>query len=124
MQAAQPTTTRPLGSSELAPPLPARPIQWRRGKQLLRELMATPEATDKVFELFAAMGGKGDEASVQRCAAHPEGRLLLAEKPSLLALLGDRAQEVPGRMVGERQHSMLRLRGYEVRRLLPDGRQG
>jgi ubiquinone biosynthesis protein COQ4 len=92
MQAAKLTTTQPLDSFDLAPPLPARPIQWRRAKQLLRELIAKPEATDKVFELFAAMGGKGDEASVQRFAAHPEGRRLFAEKPSLLELLGDRAR--------------------------------
>jgi ubiquinone biosynthesis protein COQ4 len=87
-------------SFELAPPLPARPIQWRRARRLLRELIADPAETDKVFELIDAMGGRGDERTVQRFAAHPDGQQLLVEKPSLLAALADRA-----RMLAHREDS-------------------
>lgn len=75
---------------ELPPPLPPRPIEWRRAGRLVRELVAEPAATEKVFELVAAMGGRGDERTVQRFAAHPEGQALLREKPHLLGALRDR----------------------------------
>lgn len=81
------TEPRPF---ELAPPPPPRPIQWRRAGRLLRELIRAPEQTEKVFELFEAAGGRGDERTVQAFAAHPEGQRLFAEKPCLVEALSDR----------------------------------
>ncbi len=82
--------TLPIPIIDLAPPLPRPPIQWRRASRVLRELLREPDATEKVFELIEAMGGRGDEQTVQNFVRQPEGRRLLAEKPSLLAHLADR----------------------------------
>jgi ubiquinone biosynthesis protein COQ4 len=89
-------------------------------------LIANPEATDKVFELFAAMGGKGDEASVQRFAAHPEGRQLFAEKPSLLALLADRArlQALPEESFARAYLAFSQRNGFDVDGLLKSNESG
>jgi len=82
--------SEPSDRYELAPPLPPRPIQWRRAGGLLRELMRDPSETEKAFALFEAAGGSGDEPTVQAFAAHPEGRRMLVEKPALLPRLADR----------------------------------
>lgn len=78
------------GGIAIPPPLPPRPIQWRRARRLVRELLADPSQTEKVFELLEAVGGPGDERTFQAFARRPEGRRLLAEKPSLVDVLSDR----------------------------------
>jgi hypothetical protein len=75
-------------TSELPPAPPARPVQWRRAWRTLRELIADPERTEKVFEFLEAVGGDGGERHLQRCLSHPEGRRLFAERPRLEAALG------------------------------------
>jgi ubiquinone biosynthesis protein COQ4 len=74
----------------LAPPLPPRPLEARRALRLLRELLRSPAETEKAFELFDALGGRGDEPIVQALAAHREGRRLFQDKPALLPHLADR----------------------------------
>jgi len=76
---------------EIAPPLPPNPIAWRRAWRLLGELIDDPEATEKVFEIMDAVGGRGHERFFQRFAAHPEGRALLRERPSLVDAMADHA---------------------------------
>jgi ubiquinone biosynthesis protein COQ4 len=85
-------TTVPVATDlpALAAPPPARPLAWRRAGRLLRELVAEPERTERVFELLDAVGGRGHEGSFQRFAATPTGRLLLRLGPSLVAALADR----------------------------------
>lgn len=75
---------------DLAPAPPHQPIQWRRAWRLVRELVADPEQTEKVFELFDAIGGNM-ERHFQRFAADSEGRRLLRERTSLVAAMADRA---------------------------------
>jgi ubiquinone biosynthesis protein COQ4 len=75
----------------LAPPPPPLPFQWRRAWRLLRELIADPERTDKVFDVLDAAGGSGNESSFQAFAADPAGRRLLRERPSLVDALADHA---------------------------------
>src|SRR5262245_27187994 len=75
----------------LAPPPSARPFDWRRSLRLVRSLIDDPERTDLVFELFEAVGGRGDEPLFQSFAASSAGRALLVERPELLAALADRA---------------------------------
>ena len=69
---------------------PARPIQWRRALAVLRALIADPERTEKVFELFDAIGGNGQEAAFEAFARSEAGRRLLVEKPLLVDALADR----------------------------------
>lgn len=76
---------------EISPAPAARPVQWRRGWQALRLLVANPDRTEHVFELIQALGGDGGEKRFQRFARDPEGIRLLEERPSLLTRLGDRA---------------------------------
>ncbi len=107
-------------SFQLAPPLPARPIQWRRAKRLIQELIAAPEETDKVFELIDAMGGRGDERTVQRFASHPDSQQMLVEKPSLLAALAerDRMQALPEESFGRAYLAFAHRNGFAVDGLL------
>ncbi len=72
------------------PPHPARRIDWRGAWRILKELIADPERTEKVFELFDAAGGNGHERCFQRFAADPAGQRLLRERPSLVAAMADR----------------------------------
>jgi len=105
---------------ELAPPLPPRPIQWRRAQRLVRELIADPDATNKAFELVDAMGGRGDEQTVQLFASHPGSRRLLTEKPSLLNALAsrDRMQALPDGSFGHAYLAFARRNGFSVDGLL------
>ena len=107
-------------SLDLAPPPPARPIQWRRAKRLVDDLRAGPEETDKVFELIDAMGGRGDERTFQRFASHPNSQPMLVEKPSLLATLAarDRMEALPEESFGRAYLAFARRNGFRVDGLL------
>jgi len=69
---------------------PARPIEWRRAWAALQQLIDDPKRTDQVFEIVDALSGNSWERVFQRFCAHPDGRRLLTERPSLLATLSDR----------------------------------
>jgi ubiquinone biosynthesis protein COQ4 len=81
------TATTTLSGLEIPPPLPRRPIQWRRAHTMLREVLDDPSQTDAVFELFDAVGGRGDEKSFLRFAGDSEGDRMLREKPDLAETL-------------------------------------
>jgi ubiquinone biosynthesis protein COQ4 len=66
-----------------------RPVQWRRAWTALRRLIAHPEETEQVFELIVAIEGRSGDRLYHRFLKHPDGRRLLAERPSLLATLSD-----------------------------------
>ncbi len=72
-----------------SPPQP-RKVEWRRAWRALQTLIDDPERTDQVFVLTRSLAGSSLERHFQRFAAHPEGRRLLAERPSLLETLEDR----------------------------------
>jgi len=58
----------------------------------MRRLIADPEQDQTMaFEVIGALAGRDSERLFERFAAHPDGRALLAERPSLLATLSDRA---------------------------------
>jgi ubiquinone biosynthesis protein COQ4 len=73
------------------PPLESRSFQPRRVWQLMREIRQDPSQTDKAFEMFEAIGGKGDDGLFRSFAATEEGQRLLAERPDLPGLLADRS---------------------------------
>jgi len=78
--------------ADIPPAPPPRPRQWRRALAALRELLAHPDHTEKAFEIFQSIDGDNEERSFQRLLCDPVGRRLVAERPSLLALLSDRAR--------------------------------
>jgi ubiquinone biosynthesis protein COQ4 len=84
-----PTGERPEPFAMPAPK-PHRPVQWRRAWRVLRELIADPERTELVFELFDAVGGDGHERCFRAFATSREGRRLLHERPCLVAAMADR----------------------------------
>ena len=74
------------------PPPPVMPrIEWRRAWRAMRRLMSHPDETEMAFETVAALSGRDFERLFQRLVADPEGRALYLERPSLLAVLSDRA---------------------------------
>lgn len=78
-------------SQQATTTLPSNPVEWRRAWRALRRLIADPERTDQVFELIQAVGGGASaDRAYQRCRKAPEGRRLLAERPSLFDVLSDR----------------------------------
>jgi ubiquinone biosynthesis protein COQ4 len=75
--------------SRIAPPPERRRVELRRAWRALRALVAQPERTDQVFELIQALSGNAGEKLFQRFCKDPEGRQLLARKPSLIGTLSD-----------------------------------
>jgi ubiquinone biosynthesis protein COQ4 len=69
----------------------SRPLEWRRAWRALRVLIADPQRTDQAFEITDALAGNSFERAFQRFRRHPDGQQLLAERPSLLQTLSDRA---------------------------------
>ncbi len=104
----------PASTETIPPPLPPRPVQWRRSWQLLRELVRDTGRTEKVFELFDALGGQGDEPTFQSFIAHPDGRRLLIEKPVLIDALADRAAlaRLPDGSLGRAYLDFARRNGF------------
>jgi ubiquinone biosynthesis protein COQ4 len=67
------------------------PRDWPHAWRALKDLIADPERTDRVFEIIRALSGDAFERAWERFRAHPDGQRLLAARPSLLAALSDRA---------------------------------
>ena len=66
-----------------------RAADWPRAWRALRALIADPQRTDQVAQFIVAVGGSGDLRAVARFRAHPGGKRLLAERPSLPDVLSD-----------------------------------
>jgi ubiquinone biosynthesis protein COQ4 len=69
----------------------SQPRDWAHAWSALKDLIADPERTDRVFEIIRALSGDAFEHAWERFRAHPDGRRLLADRPSLLDALRDRA---------------------------------
>ncbi len=82
------TTARP-SPRPADPPVPRRQADWPRAWRALRAIIDDPDRTDKVIEFLNSTGGNADVRAMARLRAHPAGRRLLAERPSLLAALSD-----------------------------------
>lgn len=105
---------------ELPPRVPRRGVQWRRILRLLRELRENPRDTQKAFEMFEAVGGRGDEGLFRRFARTEEGQELLAERPVLLRLLADREAlaAMPERSFGRAYLAFAEANGFAADGLL------
>jgi len=104
----------------LAPAPPRRRVEWGRARRALRTLLADPERTDQVFELINALSGNAGEKLFQRFCADPEGRRLLATKPSLLATLADqdRLLALPAGSFGRSYAEFMRRERIEAKGLV------
>jgi ubiquinone biosynthesis protein COQ4 len=69
----------------------AAPRDWGHAWRALKDLIADPQRTDRVFEIIRALSGDAFDRAWDRFRAHPDGQRLLAARPSLLDALGDRA---------------------------------
>ena len=78
---------KPLSQPPHAPA--SRAADWPRAWRALRALIADPQRTDRVAEFIVAVGGSGDLRAVARFRAHPGGKRLLAERPSLPDVLSN-----------------------------------
>ena len=76
----------------VVPPPPKRPaIEWRRAWRAMQRLMTNPEETEQAFEAISALSGRDFERTFQRFVAHPDGRALYVERPSLFDAVSNRA---------------------------------
>ena len=78
------------GQFEVARSTRDHSIRLGEAWQAMKQLMANPDDTEKVFVIIQALSGKSGEKQFQRFAASETGRQVLAEKRDLLAVLSDR----------------------------------
>jgi ubiquinone biosynthesis protein COQ4 len=67
------------------------PLEFRRAFRALRILIADPNDTAQVFTIIEALSGSAPRRMLERFHREDEGRRLLATRPRILELLGDRA---------------------------------
>jgi ubiquinone biosynthesis protein COQ4 len=93
---ARPLTPAPV-AARVAPraeptPLPSGRLEFRRAAKAIRALLADPNATDQVFIILEALGGRILQRAARDMRRDPVGRRLLASPPDLVARLLDREQ--------------------------------
>ncbi len=83
-------------------PVRPRPVQWGAALRALAGLARDSGRTDYVFAILAAVGGDALERTYQTFRRTPHGERLLRERPSLMALLSDRArlEAMPDKSLG------------------------
>ncbi len=108
-------------SIEIPPPPAPQPLRWRRALRELRALLDSPDATEHAIDFMYALGSRDNERNFQRFAASARGRALLAEQPSLLAALSDRAAlaRMPEGSLGRAYLEYFESNGFEPGGLLP-----
>ncbi|MCA9533599.1 MAG: hypothetical protein KC593_07975 [Myxococcales bacterium] len=83
------------GPRQTTPPAPARAphhgrFEVRRALRAVRALLQDPNATDQVFVILEALGGRMLERTAAGMRRYPVGRRLLGDPPALLTQLLDR----------------------------------
>jgi ubiquinone biosynthesis protein COQ4 len=86
----------------------------------LRRLLAEPDDTQKALDVSTALDGDYSESQLCSLAKTREGRRLLAERPSLLALLADDAAlaALPEGSLGRAYRDHLRRYGLDPMKLI------
>ncbi|MDE0884092.1 MAG: Coq4 family protein [Myxococcota bacterium] len=79
-----------MSTSTSSPRRPKNPIRLGDAFRAVRELIANPDRTDKVFVIISALSGNSGERQFQRFASTPVGRRVLSDKRDLLNVLMDR----------------------------------
>jgi ubiquinone biosynthesis protein COQ4 len=114
-----------IQSQTVTSPAPGR-FQARRAFRLLREVIADPDDTDKVFAFFEAVGGDDGERHFRRLATEPDGRRLLASRPCLVETLADETYlaSLPEDSLGRWYLRFMRARGFAPSGLLEARERG
>jgi ubiquinone biosynthesis protein COQ4 len=101
-------------------------LRWRRALRSLRALLADPDDTAKAIEVSLAIGARDFERSFQRFATSPDGRALLAERPSLAEELSDRAslEQMSADSLGRAYLDYLDRNGFRATGLRPQNDVG
>jgi len=120
--------SKPRGAKFATPiPAPARPrrVRWRRAVRAFHELLDDPDDTAKAQELFLAIGEREAEGRFQRFLASPNAPQMLAERPSLLAALSDRAvlERLPPDSFGRAYLDYLDRNAFQAQSLVDLDRQ-
>lgn len=68
-----------------------RPMEWTLAAKAFAGLAMDTSRTDHVFTIIAALTGDSFERTFRQFCETPHGKKLLRERPSLLAVLSDRA---------------------------------
>jgi ubiquinone biosynthesis protein COQ4 len=86
----------------------------------LRRLLADPDDTQKAIDVSSALDGDYTERQLASLMRSREGRRLLAERPSLLALLGDAAAlaAMPEGSFGRAYRDHMQRYGLDPRKLV------
>lgn len=110
----------PLSPGFEIPPPPPLAMHWRRAFRSMRALFADSEDTEKAIDFFYAIGRREFERNFQRFVATPQGRALLAERPSLAEALADRAAlaRLPAASFGRAYLAFLEENGFQAMALL------
>ena len=108
-----------LSTSPTPRPAPA-PFQPLRAFRLLREVIRNPDDTDKVFELFQAVGGDDGPRHFESFLAEPDARRLLAARPQLVEVLANEAHlaSLPENSLGSWYLRFMKGRGFDPAGLL------
>jgi ubiquinone biosynthesis protein COQ4 len=103
-----------------SPPTTTNRMQPLRALRLLIEILRDPDATNKVFEFFRAIGGDDGPAHFREFLCDPAGRALLAQRPSLLGALADEPYlaALPEGSLGRAYLAAMRARGFSPAQLL------
>lgn len=91
-------------------------IDWRRAWRAMKALIARSDDIQYAFEVMIALDGGQMEAMYQRFLAEPGAVTLLAEKPSLLAVLADfeALRRLPEHSFGRTYLAMMESSGYSA----------
>jgi len=93
-----------------------RRIDWGRAWRAILALRANTDDIEHAFEVMIALDGGQLEAMFQRFCAEPGALQLLAEKPSLLAVLGDypALEQLPKDSFGCAYVNLMQSHGYDA----------
>lgn len=110
---------------EIAPRPSRTKRDWPRAVRALRELLRHPGRTHLAFEVTLALDPDVHERALAQLLAHPEGRRIYAERPSLQAVLCNREalERMPEGSFGRAYLGHLDRHGIDPGKLVALGRE-
>ena len=101
------------------------PREWRRAIRALRELLEYPDRTYLAIDVVEALEPRWHERALAQLLAHPEGRRIYAERPSLQAILSDReaVAQLPAGSLGRAYLEHIDRHGLDPGKLVELGRR-
>ncbi len=118
------TASQPL-HFDIAPRRGRPKREWRRAVRALRELLQYPDRTHLAFEVVEALDPDVHERALAQLLAHPEGRRIYAERPSLRAVLcnPEALEQMPDGSFGRAYLEHIERHGLDPGKLVELGRE-